>query len=143
MLYEKKSGFASGFHKDPDPGTGSKLDTNMVDIQERLWRYSADWPGISGETDDDPAGRIHHMDVIPRRLKHPNMPSSGGVFSCLQQRARSTLVGKHRPDVIVRRLEHGPKFVSVSALKAAFGAAELFLREEETDCIVERFADNR
>lgn len=71
--------------------------------------------------------------------------SSGGrVFTHLKQRARSSFVGQHRLDVIAHsRLEHGPKYISLLALKTTLGVAGLVLTEEEVDYVTKRFADNR
>lgn len=70
--------------------------------------------------------------------------SSGRVFTQLKQRARSSFVGKHRLDVILHsRLQDGPKYVSMSSLKSAFGVAGLVLTEEEVEYLLKRFADNR
>lgn len=64
------------------------------------------------------------------------------VLSCLRERARSELVGANRPAVITDGLQ-GTKYVSLSTLASAFGAAGMALTEEETACIVKRFADDR
>ena len=70
--------------------------------------------------------------------------TSCDVFKHLRERSRSSFVGQHRIDVIVHsRLEHGPKYVSLSSLKSTFGVAGFTLTEGETKYIVKRFADNR
>lgn len=71
----------------------------------------------------------------------PSGPQS--VLACVRQRARCALVGEYRPDAIIRRLEGGPKYVPVSTLKSAFGSVGITLRDEETEWILTRFADNR
>lgn len=69
---------------------------------------------------------------------------SGNVFARLKERSRSSFVGQHRLDVIMHsRLEHGPKYISLSTLKSAFGVAGFVLTEEEVDYLIKRFADNR
>lgn len=71
------------------------------------------------------------------------MPSTEGVFSCLRQRARSTLVGRNSATAIVDRLQDCPKYVSLPSLSSVFASAGFLWTEEEVDYIVRRFADNR
>lgn len=68
---------------------------------------------------------------------------SDQTFACLRQRARRTLVGKRRPEVIVDRLEDGPKYVSLKELKLALETAGLALNSDEINLIAQRFSDNR
>ncbi|CAM9626535.1 unnamed protein product [Ectocarpus fasciculatus] len=59
-------------------------------------------------------------------------------FAHLRQRFRlASFVGWHS------RLADGPKYVSLSALKAAFGVAGVVLTEDEVGYLVKKFADNR
>ncbi|CBJ32465.1 hypothetical protein Esi_0341_0015 [Ectocarpus siliculosus] len=59
-------------------------------------------------------------------------------FAHLRQRFRlASFVGWHS------RLADGPKYVSLSALKSAFGVAGVVLTEDEVGYLVKKFADNR
>ncbi|CAB1115849.1 unnamed protein product [Ectocarpus sp. CCAP 1310/34] len=59
-------------------------------------------------------------------------------FAHLRQRFRlASFVGWHN------RLADGPKYVSLTALKSAFGVAGVVLTEDEVTCLVKKFADNR
>ncbi|CAM9561233.1 unnamed protein product [Ectocarpus sp. 4 AP-2014] len=59
-------------------------------------------------------------------------------FAHLRQRFRlAAFVGWHS------RLADGPKYVSLSALKSAFGVAGVVLTEDEVGYLVKKFADNR
>lgn len=68
---------------------------------------------------------------------------SDQTFTRLRQRARRTLVGKRRPEVIVDRLKDGPKYISLKELRLALETAGLALNSDEINFIFQRFSDNR
>lgn len=50
---------------------------------------------------------------------------------------------KRSGDGILRQLRDGPKYVSLAALSSMFKGAGLDWNEQERECIIRKFADNR